>query len=366
MLRSFIFALPIIFALISSCSAGLVTPRAASPFDGQYIDVNFQNNATEWWWVQVGAPAKDGESPPSFHATFYQGYPISVLREASGGNSAPENYIVINGAFPNSTVFAYNLVASASSVTYSGNAVHGSWPGAGSFDNSADLSTFTVTLHSPSVKGTITINSNAPHHYGCNTTTDPANEDEFYTKLGWATSQPGGAASVSVVLDGTPFEFDGQGYHDANWMTQPIDAFMDNWYFVNAQVGPYDLSAVWSHITGSTREFTTGFLQADGVILQNQCSVEGAKADDFSKLTQWGLKFDEPSGVNVFDGLILEYTLANGDLYRFNLTGQSLVLDQPIYHRWVGSAVGGKVGGEQYEGITMYDWLNPSLTPYNG
>ncbi|TBU41439.1 hypothetical protein BD309DRAFT_1041836 [Dichomitus squalens] len=351
MLRSLIFALSIVFALVSSCSAGLVTPRVASPFDGQYIDVNSQNNATEWWGVQVGAPAKDGESPPSFHATFYQGYPISVLREASGGNSAPENYIVINGAFPNSTVFAYNLVASASSVTYSGNAVHGSWPGAGSFDNSADLSTFTVTLDSPSVKGTITINSNAPHHYGCNTTTDPANEDEFYTKLGWATSQPGGAASVSVVLDGTPFEFDGQGYHDANWMTQ---------------VGPYDLSAVWSHITGSRREFTTGFLQADGVILQNQCSVEGAKADDFSKLTPWGLKYDEPSGVNVFEGFILEYTLANGDLYRFILTGQSLVLDQPIYHRWVGSAVGGMVGGEQYEGTTMYDWLNPSLTPYNG
>ena len=53
--------------------AGLVAPRAAAPFDGQYIDVNSENNATEWWWVQVGAPAKDGNSPSSFHATFYQG-----------------------------------------------------------------------------------------------------------------------------------------------------------------------------------------------------------------------------------------------------------------------------------------------------
>lgn len=98
MLRSFIFPSSAIIALASSCSAGkchyqcialhlyssmiagLVTPRAAVPFDGQYIDVNSQNKATEWWWVQAGAPGKDGESPPSFHVTFYQGEPYRFRR----------------------------------------------------------------------------------------------------------------------------------------------------------------------------------------------------------------------------------------------------------------------------------------------
>ena len=277
-------------------------------------------------------------------------------------------------------MFAYNLVASSSSVMEtSGGTISGNWVGAGSFINSADLSKFTLTLDSPEVSGTLTITSNAPHHFGCNSTTDPyftsaipsgaslnAAEEVFYKQLGWATSQPGGSASVDVSIDGTRFKFDGQGYHDANWMPQTIDTFIDDWYFLDAQVGPFDLSAVWARISGATREFTTGFLQRDGVILQNQCSVLGSKMEDIVTITPYGLAFDEPSGVNVMKGFILDYTLADGEEYRFNVSGESLVLDQSIYHRWVGSAVGGKVGGQQYSGVVMYDWLNPSLTPYNG
>ncbi|RPD54042.1 hypothetical protein L227DRAFT_604267 [Lentinus tigrinus ALCF2SS1-6] len=377
MFSSLAVASTVLLGLAASSSAGIAHSRATTPFDGQYIDVNSGNDATEWWWVQAGAPAAEGEFPPSLHVTFYQGYPISALREVAGGANAPENYIVINGAFPNGTVFAYNLVASSSLVTSSGGVISGNWNGAGSFTNS--LSKFTLTLDSPEVTGTLSITSNAPHHFGCNTTAGPyftsaipsgaslnAAEEIFYNQLGWATSQPGGSASVDVTLDGTRFKFHGQGYHDANWMPQPIDKFIDDWYFLDAQVGPFDLSAVWAKISGATREFTTGFLQRDGVILQNQCSVLGSKTDDFVTITPYGLGFDEPSGVNVMKGFILEYTLADGDEYRFNVSGESLVLDQSIYHRWVGPAVGGRVGGKQYSGIVMYDWLNPSLTPYNG
>ncbi|KAI0824026.1 hypothetical protein BC628DRAFT_1323523, partial [Trametes gibbosa] len=281
----------------------------------------------------------------------------------------------------NGTVFAYTIPASSSSVTYQGEAVTGSWPGAGLFHNSADLKTFTVALDAPElgVTGALEITSDGPSHFGCNTTSSayfesvvPAdatlteNEEIFFKQLGWATSQPGGSAKVAVVLSGTPLVFSGKGYHDANWMPRPIDAFMDDWYFLDAQVGPYDLSAVFSAITGSTRDFNTGFLEHAGTILQNQCSLAGTRTKDFVTITPYGLAFDQPSGVNVMKGFVLDYTLPNGDEYRFNLTGQSLVLDTPIYHRWVGSAVGGKVGGEQFTGLAMYDWLNPSLRPYNG
>ncbi|KAI0329354.1 hypothetical protein GY45DRAFT_1371657 [Cubamyces sp. BRFM 1775] len=385
MMRSLLLSSTFVLALASSCTAGLLGReyhvKRSIPHDGQYIDVNAQNNATEWWWVQAGAPAEEGGSPPSLHITFYQGYPLSPLREAAGGANAPEFYIVLNGAFPNGTVFAYTLPASSSSVTNVGEAVTGSWPGAGSFQNTADLSTFTVTLDAPEqgVSGTLSISSNGPGHFGCNTTSSAyfesaipagaelnAAEEIFYKQLGWATSQPGGAALVDVTLGGDRLQFAGQGYHDANWMPQPIDAFMDDWYFFDAQVGPFDLSAVYAAITGATRQFTTGFLEQSGAILQNQCSVQGSREADFVAITPYGLAVDEAFQMNVMEGFILEYTLKNGDQYLFNLTGQSLVLDQPIYHRWVGSAVGGKVGGQQYTGVAMYDWLNPSLTPYNG
>ncbi|KAI0656575.1 hypothetical protein C8Q70DRAFT_1056491 [Cubamyces menziesii] len=375
-----IIASSAVLGLASNCLAGLAR-RQSIPHDGQYIEANSQNNATEWWWAQVGGPVEDGRGPASFHVTFYQGYPISALREAAGGASAPENYIVINGAFANGTVFAYQIPASSSSVTYQGQAVTGTWAGAGEFKNSADLSKFTVRLNAPEfgVTGTLEITSDGPSHFGCNSTTSPyfdsaipagtslsANEEIFYEQLGWATSQPGGDATVDVVLSGSPLTITGKGYHDANWMPQPIDKFMDDWYFLDAQVGPFDLSAVYAAITGSTKDFNTGFLEHSGTILQNQCSLQGSRKDDFVSITPYGLGFDAPSGVNVMKGFILDYTLANGDQYQFNITGLSLVLDQLIYHRWVGSAVGGHVGGEQYSGVAMYDWLNPSLRPYNG
>ncbi|KAL1938713.1 hypothetical protein VTO73DRAFT_11316 [Trametes versicolor] len=373
----------LLLALASSCSAGLLGRpyhvREQIPHDGQYIDVNALNNATEWWWVQVAAPAVDGQSPPSLHVTFYQGYPLSAVKELSGGANAPENYIVINGAFPNGTVFAYTLPATSGTVSHVGDAVSGDWAGAGSFQNSADLSTFTLTLDAPElgVSGTLEIYSDGPSHFGCNSTTSPyfesavpadaelsANEEIFFKQLGWATSQPGGAARVSVSLGGSDLSFSGVGYHDQNWMPAAIDGFMDDWYFLDAQVGPYDLSAVFAAITGSTRDFNTGFLEHAGTVLQNQCSLQGSRTQDLVTITPYGVAFDEPSEVNVMSGFVLEYTLKNGDLYWFNITGQSLVLDQPFYHRWVGSAVGGKVGGEQFTGVSLYDWLNPSLRPY--
>ncbi|KAI0824023.1 hypothetical protein BC628DRAFT_1339805 [Trametes gibbosa] len=103
MLGSFVLASSAILGLASSCIAGTdIRPNQNIPHNGQYISANASNDATEWWWVQAAAPAHDGQGPTSFHVTFYQGYPLSVLKEVAGGANAPENYIVINGAFPTS------------------------------------------------------------------------------------------------------------------------------------------------------------------------------------------------------------------------------------------------------------------------
>ena len=96
-MRSLLLTSTFVLGLASSCAAGEHYPlrlkvkgtdmlarragllghdyhvKRSIPHDGQYIDVNAQNNATEWWWVQVGAPAEEGGSPPSLHVTFYQG-----------------------------------------------------------------------------------------------------------------------------------------------------------------------------------------------------------------------------------------------------------------------------------------------------
>lgn len=118
----------------------------------------------------------------------------------------PEYYIVLNGFFANGTAFAATIPATSGDVTNSGQEVTGNWAGAGSFKGSKDLSTFDVKIDAPSVgiKGSLKLKSNAGHHYGCNSTSDPyfssvlpsgasLNDAEkvLFTQLGWATSVPG-------------------------------------------------------------------------------------------------------------------------------------------------------------------------------
>ncbi|KAH8077721.1 hypothetical protein BXZ70DRAFT_1012864 [Cristinia sonorae] len=113
----------------------------------------------------------------------------------------------------------------------------------------------------------------------------------------------------------------------------------------------------------NTRPLTTGYLSRDGVVLQNQCSVLGAKTTDISILTPYGVKIE--ADVNVPQGYTLEYVLGNGERFSFNLTSAGANPEQATYFRWAGNIVGGSVEkGEQYTGSTMFEWLNPGQATY--
>lgn len=198
-------------------------PPAAIPFDGQYIHPNASNSAVEWWWGQAIAEPQGNNPPAAFQFLFYQGnvswrrlhqtdsdrnsftgYPVQV--DATRDPSLPEYYVTINGFFANGTPFAATIPATSGNVTASGQAVNGTWGGAGSFQGSPDLSTFTVNINSPAVgiQGSLKLTSNGAHHFGCNSTSDAyfssaiphgtslsAAEKLLYTQVGWAITVPG-------------------------------------------------------------------------------------------------------------------------------------------------------------------------------
>lgn len=177
----------------------------------------------------------------------------------------------------------------------------------------------------------------------------------------------GGTAVVDVVVDGVPLQFTGDGYHDANWAPEPLNNIVSTWYFGSGQVGPYDFSYVSatpvSTNSPSPLTLNTGYLSIDGVILQNQCSVEGTKTNDISMITPYGSV--EDNGLTVPAGYVLEFVLGDGETYSFNLSSSGQNPDQSIYHRWVGTTVGGNVANEeQLEGSTVFEWLNPGLVVY--
>ena len=178
----------------------------------------------EWWWGHAIAHPQGDNPPAAFQFLFYQGLYLYfhwhlpechfILTNlfpkgyAFGpcDPSLPEFWVAINGFFPNGTQFASTLPATSGDVTTSGQEVTGIWDGAGGFKGSADFSTFTVTFNASSAGfvGTVELRSNAVHHFGCNSTTDPYfssaipsgtklsdAESLLYTQLGWATAEPG-------------------------------------------------------------------------------------------------------------------------------------------------------------------------------
>lgn len=352
---------------------------AVTIFDGQYIYPNASNDAVEWWWGQAIAEPEGSNPPAAFQFLFYQGYPFSA---GPRDPSLPEFYVNIAGFFPNGTAFAATAPATAGNVTNNGQEVTGAWPGAGSFKGSSDLSTFAIQINAPSVgiEGTLTLTSDNAHHYGCNSTTDPyfgsvipsgaeLNDAEtlLFTQLGWATTVPGAVSSVDMTINGTQLKFTGQGYHDANWSPQPINTAVSSWYFGTATVGPYDLSYISVTPTNSTKILNTGYLSRNGVVLQNQCSLDGTKTNDHSIITPYGQVNDTAAGgVSIPTGFIVEYILANGEAFSFNLSSVAGAQnpDSLPYHRWNGLASGGRVGDSVSSGLTVFEWLNPGLVTY--
>ncbi|KAJ7468895.1 hypothetical protein B0H11DRAFT_1920910 [Mycena galericulata] len=333
-------------ASLAAPSASHVLRRDTTPFDGQYLDSNSSNEVVEWWWGHAIADPVGDNPPAAFQYLFYQGYPFALGPPSSAD---PEFYIVINGFFPNGTQFASSIPATAGTVTAVGQEVTGTWGDARGFKGSPDLSTFTITLDEPEYgfKGTVKLTSNAPHHFGCNTTTNPyftsvvpidatlsEAETVLFTQLGWAATIPGAVSQVDMTINDAPLRFTGKGYHDSNWSPVPLNAAVSSWFFGTAQ---------------------------------NQCSLEGSKATDHSIITRYGLEHDAVAGVDVPTGYIIQYILANGEQFEFNLSSIAGAQnpDQNVYYRWVGRATGGKVGEPPQSGLTVFEWLNPGLTTYS-
>ena len=169
------------------------------------------------------------------------------------------------------------------------------------------------------------------------------------------------------MVNGTKLQFTGKGYHDANWAPQALNEAVSSWYFGSAQVGPYDLSYISVTPINSSKILNTGYLSRNGVVLQNQCSLDGTKTNDHSIITPYGLVNDTTAGgVSVPTGFIIDYILENGETFSFNLSsvagGQNP--DTAAYHRWNGLASGGKVGDAISSGLTVFEWLNPGLASY--
>jgi hypothetical protein len=297
----------------------------------------------------------------------------------------PSYQFDISGVFANGTTFFFAApVTAAPTISTSGNGVSGDWGnGLGYFEVAPDRSQVVLTFNNEAAgfKGSIVMkNQGTPPRVPCNTSfSDPyfttlsagktlnPNETILYEQTGWAVTMPRAAATVKLEILGSAFELDDAvGYHDHNWASKPLDQYAYTWLTGQGSCGPFDLSYLEVQALGSPRsnDVTNGFLAYEGEYLQNECSLYGSKAKDYSNITLTGQTVDPITSQTIPTGIILDYFLANGSHYQFPLTNSVQNPDQIPYHRWTLTGKGGLVGGPQYDCLLIGDWLNPGLATY--
>ncbi|KAH9950183.1 hypothetical protein B0H21DRAFT_706391 [Amylocystis lapponica] len=343
-------------------STSIVSGTDVESFDGQYVDRIANSSAMEWWYTQA------------------------VSTAAPEGDNAPANVVISFNQDTNTTLQAsssrqttWGCQNRCGDIRTHGQNVVGTWGTSGLFVTASNTSHHSIFVNASEhgVLGSLMMLSNAPHHYGCNSSTDPhfssalsalpqgttlsPGEEIAYNQFGWANAISGSSASVNFVVNGEPLAFSGHGYHDGKFGTQPLNTFVDSWYWLNAQVGPYDVVVSRQLPTNATRELTTGYLARSGVVLQNQCSIQGTRGQDASTLTPYGAALDSGNNATVPQGFVVEYTLEDGQQYSFNVTGLVQNPSTAVYRRWVGTVSGGAVGETQYEGTSVFEWLNPGM-----
>ncbi len=172
----------------------------------------------------------------------------------------------------------------------------------------------------------------------------------------WNNAVPDSVATAHFVIGGQPFLWEGRGYHDHNWIDQPLYPAVQSWLWGHATVGPY--SVVWfDSRTLAGVEYRSGYVAKDGIIVEASCTDTSAIA------RPWG---DGAAGVYPPDitspapaGMLATFSLGAGRQLVVNVTTDLILDENPVYVRALGKATGtlsGVLGGDRvFYGKSLWD-----------
>lgn len=171
----------------------------------------------------------------------------------------------------------------------------------------------------------------------------PGAEQQILPGVGWSNPQPDASAIANFKFGDAALKFSGSGYHDKNWGSVPFTQAVGSWHWGHAPLGPY--SMVWIDARSPTGDIhRSGFVSKNGAILLTSC------ASDAVEVTTWG-----EGQVNSTSGLLVKFgTVERGPL-TLNITTTVMIVNSPIYLRYLGVASGG-VGNELVsDGVASLD-----------
>lgn len=127
---------------------------------------------------------------------------------------------------------------------------------------------------------------------------------------------------------------------------------MLQWDWGHGRLGPY--SVVWYNLLDydgneSRRSFVTG---EGGEVLLVSCSPDAMVVRQRGGAAAW----PPTTGLLETEGLSINYTLPDGQVFAIELTTEMIVRDESgVYQRANGQLKGGLVGGETFEGRAHYE-----------
>ncbi|KEQ90217.1 hypothetical protein AUEXF2481DRAFT_34161 [Aureobasidium subglaciale EXF-2481] len=236
-----------------------------------------------------------------------------------------------------------------------------------------EKSLVSLEFHTPSVHGSITINSLLPARFpdGALESTHTVQASTFNAPaVDWIEIIPAGRADVRLSLDGTPFTWAGMGGAERWWAGQGwLDAFQ-GWTAVRAVLGPYVLT-YWAPTSRlqAGKIFPSAFLARRGRKIFSASrigpSMDTTNLDPYIEYRAFSETGDLVSstmdpGTNK-PGVAKGYVLSlveprDGKRWDFTLLHENMEFNFDLGNdnggvAYVGKAKGGEVGDDTYDGV---------------
>lgn len=296
---------------------------------------------------------------------FSQGGPESLVL-----SSLPVLQLSVSGSFANGSLFSYAVPVADDGFAVihtgaDGLSVEGVWTGSGfSFAGTAPGGTYTVridALATIGVKGTLTLQGVAPGHYPCGPAV--AGQSELVGSpvgvpgLYWANAIPDAIAIADFTIAGQRFSWAGWGYHDQNWITEPLYEAVQSWIWGHVHVGPY--SAVWFDANDYAGvEYQSGYVAKDGQIIAVSCSSQSVTARGYGP--NGGDDFPPTINSPAPAGMLVRFGLDGGKTLVVNVTTDLITDLNPVYVRAIGKATahiegGHGLTGQVFQGKSLWD-----------
>ncbi|KAL4931655.1 uncharacterized protein BDV17DRAFT_288716 [Aspergillus undulatus] len=159
-----------------------------------------------------------------------------------------------------------------------------------------------------------------PPHYPCNPNVEGLNT-LLLPHLHWANAVPDAIATVNLHINGTNFNIaNGVGYHDKNW-------------------------------GDANNEHAYAYVVKDGKFVSVSCAANAVQVRQPGP----NARYPPTGGIPEATGLTARFDLGGGQVFALNLTKETIIHDETVYARALGSVTGGIENQEMYTGRAHYE-----------